>query len=100
MEAWEIVGLIASIFVPLAFFPQTMKTIIKRDTKNISLICYSVFFIGVVSFLIFGVIVNNLPMIICETITAVFSGTILGITIFNFVKVKKNSKVEQLKEVA
>lgn len=88
----EIIGYLASIFIPLAFLPQTIKTIKTKETKNISLIAYSIYFTGVVIFFVYAVLLNittnwqAIPMIVCQTINGIFSATILSITVYNAIK--------------
>lgn len=84
-----VIGLLASIFIPLAFLPQTIKIIKTRETKGISIISYSIYFIGVIAFLVFAVLVYDIPMIVCQTINGTFSTIILSLTIYNLIRNKK-----------
>ncbi|MDQ7983279.1 MAG: SemiSWEET family transporter [Spiroplasma sp.] len=99
--AVQVLGYLASICIPLAFLPQTLKTIIKRETKGISIIAYIIYFLGCVIFLIYGVLLTDIPMIICQTIAAIFAAIILIITGYNLIKSKgqdpKQGKKEQIK---
>lgn len=92
--AIKVLGYIASICIPLAFLPQTLKTIIKKETKGISIISYSIFLLGCIGFLIFGIYAKDIPMIICEVITGFFSIIILIIAIINHIKIRKNPTAE------
>ncbi|MBE4704015.1 SemiSWEET family sugar transporter [Spiroplasma platyhelix] len=98
-----VVGYLASIFIPLAFLPQTIKIIKTRETKGISIPAYTIYFIGIITFLTFAVFKTpkmDIPMIICQTINGLFAITILSLTIYNVVIMKKNkssvSKIETL----
>lgn len=95
--AIKVLGYLASICIPLAFLPQTLKTIIKKETKGISIISYIIFLLGCIGFLIFGIYAKDIPIIICETITGFFTIIILIIAIINFIKARKNPG-EQHKE--
>lgn len=95
----KVLGYLASICVPLAFLPQTLKTIIKRETKGISIISYIIFLLGCIGFLIFGIYILDIPMIICEAIAGTFTIIILVIAIINLIKARGiNIKKENNKE--
>lgn len=75
----EILGYIAATLTTAAFLPQTIKTIKSRDTSAISLAMYVLFTSGIVLWLVYGVLIDSMPMIICNIITFLFSGTILAL---------------------
>lgn len=89
----KVLGYLASIFVPLAFLPQTLKTIIKRETKGISIISYTIFLAGCIGFLVFGILTPDIPMIICETIAGAFTTIILIIAIINYFKSRRRDYI-------
>jgi len=84
-----IIGYLASICIPLAFLPQTIKIIKTKDTKGISIISYSIYFIGVIAFLIYAILMKDKPMITCQTVNGMFGAIILSITIYNTIKKKE-----------
>jgi MtN3 and saliva related transmembrane protein len=73
----EILGYVAAFLTTAAFLPQTIKTIRSRDTSSISLAMYVMFSTGIVLWLIYALLIESMPMIICNIITFVFSVTIL-----------------------
>ena len=75
----EMLGYIAATLTTAAFLPQTIKTIQSRDTSAISLAMYVLFTTGIVLWLVYGVLIDSMPMIICNIITFLFSGTILAL---------------------
>lgn len=87
-----ILGYLASVLIPLSFLPQTIKIITTRQTKGISVPAYTIYFIGVITFLIFAIFKTpiDIPMIVCQTINGSFGIVILTLTIYNIVT--KNSK--------
>lgn len=92
--AIKVLGYLGSICIPLAFLPQTLKTIIKKETKGISIFSYIIFLLGCVGFLIFGIYAKDIPIIICETITGFFTIIILIIAIMNLIKARNNPQEE------
>ncbi len=69
---------IASVLTTFSFFPQAFKTIRTRDTRSISLPMYSMFFIGVVLWMIYGYQTDNKAIFIGNIITSLLSGIILS----------------------
>lgn len=87
----QIIGYLASICIPLAFLPQTIKIIKTKQTKGISIESYSIYFIGVIAFLIFAILKKDIPMIICEAINGVLCTIILSFVIYNLIKKKEKN---------
>jgi MtN3 and saliva related transmembrane protein len=72
-----LIGLIAATGTTASFIPQALKIIRTKDTKSISLSMYIMFISGVLLWLVYGIIKQDIPMIIANGITAVFAGIIL-----------------------
>lgn len=62
-------GYTAAFCTTVAFIPQVLQVIRTRDTQAISLSMYLIFAFGVAMWLAYGVVLNNLPMIIANIIT-------------------------------
>ena len=77
MEPVTVIGLIAAAFTTFAYVPQAVKTIKTKDTKSLSLIMYVIMTVGIVLWLFYGILKNDLPIIIANTITLLFAGIIL-----------------------
>ncbi len=73
----EIIGYIAASLTTLSFLPQAIKVIKTRDTKSISLIMYVLFSIGVAMWLAYGILLNNLPILIANAVTLALALVIL-----------------------
>lgn len=79
----NIIASIAAFFTMIAYVPQAIKTIKTRDTKAISFWMYLCSIIGVIFWLIFGIMVGNVP-IICKNIAVIIlGGIILYIKVYN-----------------
>ncbi|MCX7737728.1 MAG: SemiSWEET transporter [Candidatus Kapabacteria bacterium] len=77
MESITILGLIAATLTTFAFLPQMLKAIINRHTKDISLLTYIIFVIGIILWFIYGIIKNDLPIILANIVSFIFAFTIL-----------------------
>lgn len=71
------IGSIAAFFTTLAFMPQAMKVIKTKDTSGISLGMYTMSVIGLLLWAIHGIRINDIALIIANTITFILSATIL-----------------------
>ena len=72
-----LIGLVAAFCTTIAFLPQVVKTWRTRSTKDISLWMFLVFTTGIFLWLVYGVIIRDVPLIAANGITFVLSGTIL-----------------------
>lgn len=77
MDYIQSIGIIAAILTTASFLPQAAKAIKTKDTKGISLTMYSLFFLGVTLWVIYGILVNDLPIILANGVTFILAGTIL-----------------------
>ncbi|MGZ0015358.1 SemiSWEET family sugar transporter [Yeosuana sp. AK3] len=82
----EIIGFIAAVLTTAAFLPQVYKTWKTKDVSGLSLPMLLMFFMGVLGWLIYGVLKNSPSLIFANAITA-FSTFLLV-----FFKIKYNNK--------
>lgn len=72
-----LIGLLAAFCTTIAFLPQVIKTWRTRSTKDISLAMFLVFTTGIFLWLVYGVMLRDVPLIAANGITFVLSGTML-----------------------
>ena len=60
-----------------SFLPQIIKTIRTKDTKNISLLMYVFYVIGVILWLIYGYVISDAVLLITNSFSFVFGVTLL-----------------------
>ncbi len=71
------IGLVAAACTSISFLPQVIKTIKTKHTKDISLGMYLILTTGIVLWFSYGILIENLPLIIANAISLLFSATIL-----------------------
>lgn len=71
------IGFIAAFCTTFAFLPQVIKVIREKNTKSISLGMYMLQVTGLALWLIHGIIINDLPIIFANSLSVIFSATIL-----------------------
>ena len=74
----EIIGLIAAVCTTFAFIPQVIKVWKTKQTKDLSLRMYSIMFIGILLWLVYGIRIDSLSIILANVVTATLVGTILA----------------------
>jgi MtN3 and saliva related transmembrane protein len=85
ISAPEIIGYIAATLTTASFLPQAILTIKTKDTESLSLSMYSMFTLGVLCWLIYGVYISDEAIIFANTITFLLAASILSCKIYNVV---------------
>ena len=73
----EFLGYVAGICSAIAFLPQTLKTIKHKDVHGLSLTSYIIYFVGILSWILYGAYLKSEQMVIFNMISLVFAGTII-----------------------
>jgi len=89
MSITEILGYCAATLTTASFLPQAFLTIKTRDTSSLSLSMYSLFTLGVLLWLIYGIQKSDNAIIFANSITLVLSASILGFKIYNVITKKE-----------
>ncbi|MFH1285574.1 MAG: SemiSWEET transporter [Candidatus Micrarchaeota archaeon] len=82
-DAASLFGFGAAALTTVSFVPQVLHTLKTRDTKGISLHMYVLFCIGILLWLIYGVMTNDLPVTAANFVTLIFASTVLALKIKN-----------------
>jgi len=77
MNLVTILGLIAASLTTGSFLPQAIKAIRTKQTKDLSLGMYTALTTGIALWLIYGVMVKDIPIIASNCVTLVFTSAIL-----------------------
>lgn len=77
MDIPTLLGLGAGSLTTLAFVPQVLKTWRTKSGDDISLGMFLLFSTGVLLWLIYGVLIDALPVILANAVTLVLSLTVL-----------------------
>lgn len=72
-----LIGIIAGILTTISFIPQVIKSISSRNTRDISLLMYLTFLTGICLWLIYGIIITNIPIIFANSVTFMLVGAII-----------------------
>lgn len=73
----EFLGFIAAGFSTISFLPQVIKVWKSRSVKDISTLMYVFYCISVILWLLYGLVINSVPLIISEILTLILVAIIL-----------------------
>ncbi len=77
MQTITLIGLSAGTLTTLAFLPQVIKTWRSRSATDISAGMLSLFSIGLVLWLVYGIAIDALPIILANSVTLLLNIAIL-----------------------
>jgi MtN3 and saliva related transmembrane protein len=77
MNTIQMLGLVAGSLTTAAFLPQVIKTWKTRSAKDLSLGMFSLFCLGVLLWLIYGFIIQDIPVIAANLLTLMLASTLL-----------------------
>ncbi len=71
------IGYLAATLTTIAFFPQAHLVYKTRRVENLSLGLFTLFTTGVFSWLLYGLLIGNWPIIVANGLTLIQAGYIL-----------------------
>lgn len=77
MDYVVVLGLIAAAFTTLAYLPQAIKAWRTKSTKDLSFGMFLMFSIGVSLWLIYGILIKDIPLIAANAVTSLLAFSIL-----------------------
>ena len=72
------VGYAAAILTTISFVPQVLKVWRTRSARDVSLGMYSLFTLGIFTWLVYGVLIESWPVILANFVTLVLAGMVLA----------------------
>jgi MtN3 and saliva related transmembrane protein len=73
----QFLGLVAAALTSISMIPQAVKSIYEKQLNDLSITTYLLLFFGVILWIIYGVIQNDLPIILANGIALFPTGIIL-----------------------
>jgi MtN3 and saliva related transmembrane protein len=81
MKFVDILGYLAGGLVVSSLIPQTLKSWKTKLTRDLSLLRYVIYTIGLCIWVIYGILIQNGPIAIMNSIAVVLAGSILYLKI-------------------
>lgn len=81
-------GMLAALLTTFAYIPQAYKTIRTRSAKDLSIVTFSMLFVGTILGFIYSSYIHDTPFMVTNGITAILSGIIFCLKIVSMRKEK------------
>lgn len=72
-----ILGYIATFLINIAYVPQVVKTIKTKNVEGLSLMMFTILILAGILWIIYGVLLNSFPLIICNGVNVIQSCILL-----------------------
>jgi MtN3 and saliva related transmembrane protein len=82
----ELLGVIAGTLTTVSFLPQLVKIVKNKSAKDVSLLMFLIFTLGILLWLVYGILTLTLAIIIANSVTIILALSIL------ILKIKYDSK--------
>jgi len=79
MGMTDAIGFLAGALTTIAFVPQALKMYTTKSGKDVSARMLLIFSAGVVLWLIYGIMIESVPVILANVVTLILSGTIIAL---------------------
>lgn len=73
----DIIGYIAACLTTFSFLVQAIKSWRTKDLSGISVGMYTMFTIGVALWLLYGIVIDSMPLIVTNALTFLFALSVL-----------------------
>jgi len=77
MPLVDIIGYLAGLLILISIIPQIIKSWKTKSTKDLSLPRYLIYVLGVVLWLVYGIVLLNGPMIVVNSINLILASTMV-----------------------
>lgn len=77
MQASDVLGYVAATLTTISFVPQAWRTFRTKDVRGISLKMYTLFTLGVAVWLAYGIVLDEVPMMVANTATLLLAIPVL-----------------------
>ncbi len=81
MDSITILGLVGGTLTTVSFLPQVFKTWKSRSAKDVSLWMFLILSLGIVMWIIYGFLIDSIPVIAANIVSFVLVFTILMLKI-------------------
>ncbi len=77
----DLFGFSAALLTTISFVPQLYKTWQTKSAEDVSLIMLILFITGLISWIIYGLMIHSIPILVANIITFIFNFSILFLKI-------------------
>jgi len=73
----ELLGIIAGTLTTVSFLPQLVKIVKNKSAKDVSFLMFLIFTLGILLWLVYGILTLTLAIIIANSVTIILALSIL-----------------------
>lgn len=77
MDSTTLLGLVGGTLTTSSFVPQVLKAVKTKSTKDVSLGMFALLSAGIFIWIVYGFMIDSLPVILTNIISFIFSTIIL-----------------------
>ncbi|MBI5587132.1 MAG: SemiSWEET transporter [Deltaproteobacteria bacterium] len=77
MDSTTLLGLVGGTLTTSSFVPQVLKAVKTKSTKDVSLGMFALLSAGIFIWIVYGFMIDSLPVILTNIISFIFSTVIL-----------------------
>ncbi|WP_299203716.1 SemiSWEET transporter [uncultured Amphritea sp.] len=86
----SLIGISAACMTTISFVPQVYAILKSKNTSGISVTMYSIFTFGVFLWVIYGFIIEDMPVFLANLITLILTLSVLTLTITSRIRQKSS----------
>jgi MtN3 and saliva related transmembrane protein len=72
---WYIIGYAAAFFTSFSMIPQIIRLVKLKESKDVSLVMTMALCLGVLLWLLYGIAINNMPVIVANGVSFCVTAT-------------------------
>ena len=81
MGMTDAIGFLAGALTTVAFIPQALKMYNSKSGKDVSARMLLIFSTGVILWMIYGILIESVPVIVANVVTLMLSATIIALKV-------------------
>ena len=81
MNSITLLGILAGVLTTVSFAPQVIKSWRTRHTRDVSLGMFCILCLGLALWIVYGVLLKDLPLILANGVTLALAASILALKI-------------------
>lgn len=81
MNGVTLLGILAGVLTTVSFAPQVIKSWRTRHTRDVSLGMFCILCLGLALWIVYGVLLKDLPLILANGVTLALAASILALKI-------------------
>ena len=74
----DLIGSIAAVLTTLCWLPQSVRIIRYRDTAAISLVTNVMLLVGILLWMIYGLLIGSMPVVLANAVSGALIATIVA----------------------